>query len=132
MKVTKIMSQRKISSSSLQLKAMNQQFGQLVNPLMAARYQAAARYQQANNGLQSSQSQMYGSFSGGGYGHDGGSPGGSCFSIDICPDLILALITAAACALLPQSRRCHTQPRTQPVDMSPSIARCGLSPACPP
>ena len=94
----KNMSQRKISSSSLQLKAMNQQFGQLVNPLMAARYQAAARYQQANNGLQTSQSQMYGSFSGGGYGHDGGSPGGSCFSIDICPDLILALITAAGAA----------------------------------
>ena len=88
---------------------MNQQtmnqYGQLVNPLMVARYQqAAARYQanaQRLADLQSSQSQMYGSFSGGGhggYGHEMGSPGGSCFSIDICPDLILALITAAGAA----------------------------------
>ena len=81
---------------------MTNQYGQLVNPLIAARYQSAARYQ-ANNAqrladLQSSQSQMYGSFSGGGYGHDMGTPGGSCFSIDICPDLILALITAAGAA----------------------------------
>ena len=79
---------------------MNQQYGQLVNPMIAARYQAAARYQRLAD-LQSSQSQMYGSFSGGGhggYGHDTGTPGGSCFSIDICPDLILALITAAGAA----------------------------------
>ena len=85
---------------------MNQQYGQLVRPVIAARYQqAAARFQQANAqrlaDLQSSQSQMYGSFSGGGhggYGYGMGSPGGSCFSIDICPDLILALITAAGAA----------------------------------
>ena len=79
---------------------MNQQYGRLVNPLIAARYQAAARYQRLAD-LQSSQSQMYGSLSGGGhggYGHDMGTPGGSCFSIDICPDLILALITAAGAA----------------------------------
>ena len=78
------------------------QYGQLMNPLLAARYQAAAQYQanaQRLADLQSSQSQMYGSFSGhGGYGHDMGTPGGSCFSIDICPDLILALITAAGAA----------------------------------
>lgn len=44
--------------------------------------------------LQGSASNSYGSHSGGGYG----SPGGSCFSIDICPDLILAAIAAAAAA----------------------------------
>ena len=41
--------------------------------------------------LSSTGSGLYGSFSGG-----GGS--GSCFSIDICPDLILAAIAAAAAA----------------------------------
>ena len=82
---------------------MNQQYGQLVNPVIAARYQQAAARYQANAqrlvDLQSSQSQMYGSLSGGGHGGYGmGTPGGSCFSIDICPDLILALITAAGAA----------------------------------
>jgi hypothetical protein len=36
----------------------------------------------------------HGSYSGGGYG----SNPGSCFSIDICPDIILAVIAAAAAA----------------------------------
>ena len=76
----------------------------------AAKYQAQAQQQQAPSGLawlgnslglgggqdlQSSQSQPYGSYSS---GYGGGSPGGSCFSIDICPDLILAAIAAAAAA----------------------------------
>ena len=47
--------------------------------------------------MQATGSQLQGSFSGGG-GYGGDMPGGSCFSIDICPDLILALITAAAAA----------------------------------
>ena len=74
-----------------------------LNRLAAAKYQAQAQAAAAAAlagwlGLgdqQASQSQQYGSFSGGGYG---GSPGGSCFSIDICPDLILAAIAAAAAA----------------------------------
>ena len=41
--------------------------------------------------LQGSASSSYGSY-GGGYGLDPGS----CFSLDICPDLILAAIAAAA------------------------------------
>ena len=41
--------------------------------------------------LQGSSSSSYGSY-GGGYGLDPGS----CFSLDICPDLILAAIAAAA------------------------------------
>ena len=77
----------------------------------AAKYQAQAQQQQAPSGLawlgnslglgggqdplQSSQSQPYGSYAS---GYGGGSPGGSCFSIDICPDLILAAIAAAAAA----------------------------------
>ena len=76
----------------------------------AAKYQAQAQQQQGPSGLawlgnslglgggqdlQSSQSQPYGSYSS---GYGGGSPGGSCFSIDICPDLILAAIAAAAAA----------------------------------
>jgi len=76
------------------------------NRYAAAKYQAQAQ-QQAPSGLasllgfgggqdlQSSQSQLYGSYSS---GYGGGSPGGSCFSIDICPDLILAAIAAAAAA----------------------------------
>ena len=76
------------------------------NRYAAAKYQAQAQ-QQAPSGLasllgfgggqdlQSSQSQPYGSYSS---GYGGGSPGGSCFSIDICPDLILAAIAAAAAA----------------------------------
>ena len=43
--------------------------------------------------LQGSSSSSYGSY-GGGYGLDPGS----CFSLDICPDLILAAIAAAAAA----------------------------------
>ena len=80
----------------------------------AAKYQAQAQQQQqapsglawlgnslglgggGQDPLQSSQSQPYGSYASG-YG-GGGSPGGSCFSIDICPDLILAAIAAAAAA----------------------------------
>ena len=42
--------------------------------------------------LQGSDSSSYGSY--GGYGSDPGS----CFSLDICPDLILAAIAAAAAA----------------------------------
>jgi hypothetical protein len=44
--------------------------------------------------LTGSDSNSYGSHSGGGYG----SSPGSCFSLDICPDLILAAIAAAAAA----------------------------------
>jgi hypothetical protein len=81
----------------------------------AAKYQAAAQGQQEHTALgwlgnslglthghsqdlQGSNSQLYGSYSGGGSYGGGGSPGGSCFSIDICPDLILAAIAAAAAA----------------------------------
>ena len=41
-------------------------------------------------------SDLLGSASGGYGSHD--DPGGSCFTIDICPDLILAAIVAAAAA----------------------------------
>ena len=44
--------------------------------------------------LQGSGSSSHGSYGGGGYGSDPGS----CFSLDICPDLILAAISAAAAA----------------------------------
>ena len=75
-----------------------------LNRLAAAKYQAQAQAASPSalagwlglGDLQGSQSQPYGSHSGGG-GY-GGSPGGSCFSIDICPDLILAAIAAAAAA----------------------------------
>ena len=44
-------------------------------------------------------SQLFGSFSSdGSYDGMGGSSGGSCFSLDICPDILLALIAAAAAA----------------------------------
>ena len=59
----------------------------------------ALKYQQSSSGLsrltdplQGSSSSSYGSYGGGGYGLDPGS----CFSLDICPDLILAAIAAAA------------------------------------
>ena len=39
--------------------------------------------------------QLFGSHSGGGYED---TPSGSCFSIDICPDLLLAALAAAAAA----------------------------------
>ena len=41
-------------------------------------------------------SQLAGSFSSGGGYEDSGSSSGSCFSLDICPDLILAAIALAA------------------------------------
>lgn len=40
----------------------------------------------------------YSDTSGGSYSGMGGGGGGSCFSLDICPDLILAAIAAAAAA----------------------------------
>ena len=43
-------------------------------------------------------SQLFGSFSSGGGYEDSGSNSGSCFSLDICPDILLALIAAAAAA----------------------------------
>ena len=56
-------------------------------------------YMQSNNYVPSDPyaagSSMFGSFSGGGHG---GTPPGSCFSIDICPDLLLAALAAAAAA----------------------------------
>lgn len=73
----------------------------------AAKYQAAAQapspsaFSLLGQGLgfggqdqQGGASQQYGSYDSG----YGGTPGGSCFSIDICPDLILAAIAAAAAA----------------------------------
>ena len=44
-----------------------------------------------NNRLQSSAQSLFGSFSGG-----GGGGGSDCFTIDICPDILIAAIAAAA------------------------------------
>ena len=46
--------------------------------------------------LDTTGSDLLGSLSGGGDHGMSGSGSGSCFSLDICPDLILALIAAAA------------------------------------
>lgn len=48
---------------------------------------------QHNTRLQTSAQSLFGSFS----GHGGGS-GSDCFTIDICPDLLIAGIAAAAAA----------------------------------
>ena len=63
-----------------------------------AAYYAAQTYQpyrQPSDSYVAGTSSMFGSFSGGGYGS---TPPGSCFSIDICPDLLLAALAAAAAA----------------------------------
>ena len=75
-------------------------------------YSAAQKYQPYMQRIQGFQSQpslasgwrgdssasgtdQYGSHSGDGYSD---TPGGSCFSIDICPDLLLAALAAVAAA----------------------------------
>ena len=62
-------------------------------------YNAAQKYLPYMQNMQSdsmgSGTQLFGSHSGGGYGD---TPTGSCFSIDICPDLLLAALAAAAAA----------------------------------
>ena len=78
---------------------MNNQFQRFGVPGYGGQGQSVAGLAWMGNrrlGMEAAATQLQGSFSGGGYG--GGMPGGSCFSIDICPDLILALITAAAAA----------------------------------
>ena len=63
-------------------------------------YSAAQKYLPYAQNMHNSDSlassmQLFGTHSGGGYG---GSSSGSCFSVDICPDLLLAGIAAAAAA----------------------------------
>lgn len=69
----------------------------------AQRYRPYMNYNMNMNNVRNGQSQTSPSYSwyndlmgspSSGYGHE--DPGGSCFSIDICPDLIIAAITAAA------------------------------------
>ena len=68
----------------------------------AQMYRPNMNYNMNMNNVRNRQSQtspswygdLMGSPSSGYGGHD--EPGGSCFSIDICPDLIIAAITAAA------------------------------------
>ena len=85
--------------------SVGRQFGR--NRLaMAQRLAAAQKYQQQLQGSESSSSfgwvtdllgsdsQSHGSYGGGG----GGSTTGSCFSLDICPDLVIVAITVAGAA----------------------------------
>ena len=84
--------------------SVGRQFGR--NRLaMAQRLAAAQKYQQQLQGSESSSSfgwvsDLLGSDSQshGSYGGGGGFGSSSCFTIDICPDLILAAIAAAGAA----------------------------------
>ena len=65
-----------------------------VPPHLQSYYGAIVGRRGASSDLDTTGSDLLGSLSGG--GDYGMSQSGSCFSLDICPDLILALIAAAA------------------------------------
>ena len=58
----------------------------------AQKYNRNVQQHKSLGDLEGSDSSVYGSFSG--FGADAGS----CFSLDICPDLVLAMVAAAAAA----------------------------------